>query len=76
MRGWSAENKTKKKFWIGQKENRENLAKKGTTLKFHKILQKMNNEHYDEIGRTEDFSMISTMEDGEFDWKFNAIASP
>lgn len=25
----------------------------------------MNNEHYDEIGRTEDFSMISTMEDGE-----------
>lgn len=30
------------------------------------FVQKMNsNEHYDEIGRTEDFSMISTMEDGE-----------
>jgi hypothetical protein len=26
----------------------------------------MNNEHYDEIGRTEDFSMISTMDDGEW----------
>lgn len=25
----------------------------------------MNNEHYDEIGRTEDFSMISAMDDGE-----------
>lgn len=30
----------------------------------------MNNEHYDEIGRTEDFSMISTMEDGEWKSKF------
>lgn len=29
----------------------------------------MNNEHYDEIGRTEDFSMISTMEDGQYKTK-------
>lgn len=31
----------------------------------------MNNEHYDEIGRTEDFSMISTMEDGELNLVFS-----
>ena len=30
----------------------------------------MNNEHYDEIGRTEDFSMISTMDDGKRKSKF------
>jgi hypothetical protein len=33
----------------------------------------MNNEHYDEIGRTEDFSMISTMDDGEWSRKFRAL---
>lgn len=35
----------------------------------------MNNEHYDEIGRTEDFSMISAMDDGEYRRAFYAIAS-
>lgn len=61
MRSWIDENK--------QKIYSESVKKKIGKLwrkehKFHKILQKMNNEHYDEIGRTEDFSMISTMEDG------------
>jgi hypothetical protein len=25
----------------------------------------MNNEHYDDIGRTEDFSMMASMDDGK-----------